>query len=826
MNSSVLFLILNSIRDCLFSRFFEDSFNTLTSLTYQSYCTMLTKEPLYDLLKLLGEIMHRFAKIFVILLAAAFAASAFGQPTIRDGWPQDFGQPTMATFIEPNPLAVGISSNGTRLIATGTNSNVRLFDIDGTLIQTWNTAGIVTGTSYLAGGPVIGDVDNDGEVEIVVALRNATARNRAIAILELDGTVSTIRTYPLANADISSLLLANVDEDEAPETIFYCDDQLHALDNDGSEIAGFPWTISRGHGYSVPVVLPAEISGETPVIVWVSHDNQIHAQAVNATNELTGWPISFNSTAGSAVPGPVIIPTETGWMAAVLSQHGLYVWDQDGVIRTGFPVIPTHTDFTMTGLSVTDFDGDNSPDFLFRAWNSDMIQAINLDGENIAGTPFSTETGGGRSETIVAIKMAPAENAMSFFGSLGPGAHDNHLFGYEGSTLMTGFPMDFTTIEEVPTAFSAIFPPIGGQMSIVVTTTHGYTTVYDLAVDSQEGGTLEWANPHGDSGGNRCYNPIPLSTFDGPCFIVTPALVDFGDVGVNQTLTQEFTIQNNGSLSGNITDITFLGIPQMDLRHDMNFPTSIDPAENASFTLTWMPHIDGPFNGTMSIHHTEDMGGTQSDIPIACEAFFLPNFVFPDTTFDFGDILEGVPADTAYFIIQNTSATNGIISSIDIPVEYEDEIIIRNSFPLTVDGNSTESIYITWNPTQPGELSVELTVNHNGTPDGGEQILTLTARYYLGVNEEILPDKYFLAQNHPNPFNPETSITFGLKEAGHVSLKVYNATGQEVVTLANGHRTSGEYQVSFNGHNLASGIYFCVFEANDFRSLKKMLLVR
>jgi Secretion system C-terminal sorting domain len=781
---------------------------------------------LYDLLKQLGEIMHRFAKILITILAFTLALNAFGQPTIRGGWPQDFGQPTMATFVEPNPLSVGTASDGTRLIATGTNTMIRLFDIDGTLIQSWATTDLVEGTFYLAGGPVIGDMDNDGEVEIVVALRTANARTRSIVALNIDGTLYSTRTYPLENADISSLLLANIDEDEAPETIYYCDDELYAMDNNGEHVPGFPWTISRGHVYSVPVVLPAEISGETAIIVWVSHSNQIHAQAVDATSELAGWPISFSAPSGAAVPAPVIIPTETGWMAAVLSPQGIYVWDQDGVIRTGFPVIPTHTDGTMTCLSVADFDGDNSPDFLFRAWNSDMIQAVNLDGEDITGTPFSTGTGAGRSETISAIKMASDADAMNFCGSLGPGTNDNHLFGYEGSTLMNGFPVDFTTIENVPFAFSAIFPPVNDVMSIVLSTTFGYTTVYDLAVDPQDGATLEWAMPYGESGGNRCYNPILLSSFDGPNFVVAPNSVDFGDVGVNETLTQEFTIQNNGNLSGNVTDITFLGIPQMDLSHDMNFPTSIDPDESASFTLTWIPHIDGVFVGTMSIVHTEDIGGLQTDIPLTCEAFFVPNFIFPDTTIAFGVVNEDDPVGTATFDIQNTSTTDGIISSIDIPTEHAGVISITNSFPLTIDGNSTETITVTWNPTQLGDLATTLTVNHNGTPDGAEQIITVTGSYVSGVEENTLPDQYFLAQNHPNPFNPETSITFGLKEAGYVTLKVFNTNGQEVATLAQGNRARGEYVISFNGHNLASGIYFYVLEANNFRSLKKMLLVR
>ena len=58
-----------------------------------------------------------------------------------------------------------------------------------------------------------------------------------------------------------------------------------------------------------------------------------------------------------------------------------------------------------------------------------------------------------------------------------------------------------------------------------------------------------------------------------------------------------------------------------------------------------------------------------------------------------------------------------------------------------------------------------------------------------------------------NPFNPTTRFSYSLPVAGEIQLDVFNILGQKVATLANGQHAAGEYQVDFNGSNLASGIY-------------------
>jgi plastocyanin len=104
---------------------------------------------------------------------------------------------------------------------------------------------------------------------------------------------------------------------------------------------------------------------------------------------------------------------------------------------------------------------------------------------------------------------------------------------------------------------------------------------------------------------------------------------------------------------------------------------------------------------------------------------------------------------------------------------------------------------------------------------------------YFNLTEEIsigVPDKYFMSQNYPNPFNPITKIDYQLPYDGKVSLKIYDIMGREVAELFNGNQTAGNFTITFNAANIASGIYFyqIIAEGNGqtFTMTKRMILLK
>ncbi len=97
--------------------------------------------------------------------------------------------------------------------------------------------------------------------------------------------------------------------------------------------------------------------------------------------------------------------------------------------------------------------------------------------------------------------------------------------------------------------------------------------------------------------------------------------------------------------------------------------------------------------------------------------------------------------------------------------------------------------------------------NNIGTSDWS-QIWKFTTANVVSVNEHELPQDYRLIQNHPNPFNPNTTIKFSIPHSQFVTLKVYDILGRELATLVNEEKLPGSYEVKFDGINLLSGVYF------------------
>jgi hypothetical protein len=79
---------------------------------------------------------------------------------------------------------------------------------------------------------------------------------------------------------------------------------------------------------------------------------------------------------------------------------------------------------------------------------------------------------------------------------------------------------------------------------------------------------------------------------------------------------------------------------------------------------------------------------------------------------------------------------------------------------------------------------------------------------------------------YPNPFNPAAAIRFTLREASYVELTVFDLQGRGVVDLVDGWRAAGVHEVTFNGSNLASGVYVYRLRAGEFQASAKVVLMK
>lgn len=89
-----------------------------------------------------------------------------------------------------------------------------------------------------------------------------------------------------------------------------------------------------------------------------------------------------------------------------------------------------------------------------------------------------------------------------------------------------------------------------------------------------------------------------------------------------------------------------------------------------------------------------------------------------------------------------------------------------------------------------------------------------------------IPAEYALGQNFPNPFNPNTKISYYLPEKGLVNLSVFNMLGQKVTEIISGLQEAGEHSVDFNASGLNSGVYIYTLQVNGRSFTNKMTLLK
>ena len=100
---------------------------------------------------------------------------------------------------------------------------------------------------------------------------------------------------------------------------------------------------------------------------------------------------------------------------------------------------------------------------------------------------------------------------------------------------------------------------------------------------------------------------------------------------------------------------------------------------------------------------------------------------------------------------------------------------------------------------------------------------------YYNLDQEVeiaAPISYALSQNYPNPFNPTTKIKYAVPFDGFVNIAVFNVLGEKVANVVNSVHKAGNYELTFDATNLASGMYIYRMEAGDFVSIKKMMILK
>ncbi len=199
------------------------------------------------------------------------------------------------------------------------------------------------------------------------------------------------------------------------------------------------------------------------------------------------------------------------------------------------------------------------------------------------------------------------------------------------------------------------------------------------------------------------------------------------------------------------------------------------------------------------------------------------------------------PANNARIVVtdSNQTFTAKWTKSIDLnndPVVYQFALMTS---PLLTSGVLTDSFYtfdgkkvLQWIGSTKDSLKTRWTVRAKGNEatfvaSVDTFDITFVKNIPVGVNDNLVPAVFYLDQNFPNPFNPATSIRFGLPKEGAVDLRIYNILGQEVAVLISGDlKKAGNHEIKFDASSLSSGTYIYRIKSGENVFTRKMVLMK
>lgn len=140
-------------------------------------------------------------------------------------------------------------------------------------------------------------------------------------------------------------------------------------------------------------------------------------------------------------------------------------------------------------------------------------------------------------------------------------------------------------------------------------------------------------------------------------------------------------------------------------------------------------------------------------------------------------------------------------------------------------GNQTSYTFHTFPDT--GHIFLALTA-YDST--GNESLFSQEVSFYVYI-DSLLNQEFQLLPNHPNPFNPVTTIPYHLYKRVHVKLAIYNIIGREVALLVDDEQPAGHYITRWDGrsregHELPNGVYFARLIIEDFALTRKLTFLK
>lgn len=209
-----------------------------------------------------------------------------------------------------------------------------------------------------------------------------------------------------------------------------------------------------------------------------------------------------------------------------------------------------------------------------------------------------------------------------------------------------------------------------------------------------------------------------------------------------------------------------------------------------------------------------------------------PVLEIDQTNLDFGNA--NIGEELVLPLIISNTGNAGMIGTLQIPAPYSLDSSVSETVSFmnyTIPAGETLELSIAFRPQAEGVFAGFLIVTSDDPDALQTNIPLMGSATPVSNNDNVNPVVTRLGSNYPNPFNPNTTLSYSLKERGEVKIDIYNVLGQKVRTLVNGVMNAGTHSVSWNGMDdnrrpVASGVYFYKMQSGTYTNTRKMILMK
>ncbi len=197
-------------------------------------------------------------------------------------------------------------------------------------------------------------------------------------------------------------------------------------------------------------------------------------------------------------------------------------------------------------------------------------------------------------------------------------------------------------------------------------------------------------------------------------------------------------------------------------------------------------------------------------------------------TLEFGDDIEPDVDHVINAMVYSVGQETLEISLIDMAPRFANKISFNPNSDIEIASGDSLEIVVTFNTTELDTVSSQALVFNNSEEQNYVWPFTARTRA-MGVNENArpgVPTEYSLSQNHPNPFNPVTTVEFALVKSGVVSFDIFDMSGRLVQNVFNGSLPAGFHSVEIDASALSTSMYMYKIQTADFSSSRKMTLMK